>query len=82
MRDEGFLLLDTLLALLTFSVIVTVLIPALVTLQQLDKQSTEHLRFSREIYLHLLNNDSIIIDDEFFNTGAICSDYDKRICVQ
>lgn len=82
MKDEGFLLVDTLLGLLTFSIIITVLIPAMLALERLEQQSEEHLTFTRDVYLHLMNNDSLIIDDDFFSKGAICRDEHKKICLE
>ncbi len=82
LKDDGFLMIDTLLALLTFSVIVTVLVPALLSLERLDQLTSEQLAFSRDVYLHLMNNDAVIIDDQFFTGGAICRDDDKKMCFE
>lgn len=82
MKDEGFLLIDTLLALLTFSIIVTVLVPAVINLERLEQLSAEQLAFSREVYVHLMNNDVLMLDDAFFSEGVICRDADKKICLK
>lgn len=82
MKDEGFLLIDTLLALLTFSIIVTVLVPAVINLERLEQLSAEQLAFSREVYVHLMNNDGLMLDDAFFSEGVICRDADKKICLK
>lgn len=82
LKDDGFLMIDTLLAILTFSIIVTVLVPALLSLERLDQLTSEQLAFSRDVYLHLMNNDAVIIDDQFFTGGAICRDDDKKMCLE
>lgn len=82
MKNDGFLIIDTLLALLTFSIIVTVLVPALISLERLDQRSSEQLTFSRDVYLHLINNETLIIDEQFFKKGAICRDADKKMCLE
>lgn len=82
MNNDGFLLIDTLLAILTFSIIVTILVPALITLVQADKLSEQTLELKRDVYISLVSNDSILIDEQFFKEGVICRVQSYESCLE
>ncbi len=86
LNDEGFLLADSLLSLMTLLVITNVLLPALLVLVQFDSVTQSQLRFNRELYISLSgyenfedfksNNDKFLVGQ-----GEICDKTRKDLCI-
>lgn len=78
-------MLDSMLSILIFLVIVTILIPGVFMLQQIDQKSNDSLLFHRQLYLEVSKYD----DYEQFaegtkkysiKSGEICDRQDKTLC--
>ena len=82
LNNEGFLLIDTLLTILTFSIIVTILVPSMIALHQTEALTEQTLKFKRDIYITLINSEAVLFDDEFFNAGVICRHEDIEVCTE
>lgn len=80
LNDEGFMLVDTLLGLLTFTLIVALLIPAMLSLKTLDYESERKLEFHRNLYVSLTNNAHILPDESFFLEGEVCHVTTETLC--
>lgn len=82
MNNEGFLLIDTLLAILTFSIIITVLMPSMIALHKAESLSETTLQFKRDVYITLVNSEAVLFDDNFFKSGVICRDEYTKTCTE
>lgn len=80
MNDKGFMLVDTLLGLLTFTLITAILIPAMLSLKNLEKESEKQLEFHRNLYVSLSNNAHILPDASFFLEGEVCHVSTETLC--
>lgn len=59
MKDDGFLLIDSLITLKIMLIILTFLIPTILYLNKLDHSTDDHLSFVRELYIETKSNKSI-----------------------
>lgn len=71
MKNDGFLLYDSILSLLVFG-IVLMLIPAILHIQNIDSKSQQQLDFYRQLYIDSLNMDK----EEFIDFAK--NEYDKH----
>lgn len=86
MNNEGFLLFDSMLSLLIFTVIIITL-PGLMYLTNIDKMSEHHLETYRELYV-LTNKYKETQQDEYITAASIifkeagipCEERLKQIC--
>lgn len=76
MKDDGFLLIDSLIALKVMLIILTFLIPTILYLNNLDYSTDDHLSFVRELYIETKSNRSI---EEILNSKKYTITGDK-IC--
>ena len=86
LNDEGFLLVDSLLSLMTLLVITNILLPALLVLVQYDSVTQSQLKFNRELYISLSGYENFEDfkknDDKFMvGQGEICDKIKKDLCV-
>jgi type II secretory pathway pseudopilin PulG len=84
-NNNGFLMIDSMLAVLTFTILVTVLLPGALMLQQMDHKSTQLLNFHRQLYLEISRyetyEDFIKNNKQYaVNRGEICDKSDKNLC--
>ena len=84
MNNDGFLLFDSMLALLTFTFIV-LLLPGLVFISSTDQLSMEQLKVYRELYVISTQYDEpqdyIKAAEKIFNKAGIpCDERLKKIC--
>ena len=84
MNNEGFLLYDSIVALLIFTVIVLML-PGLIYISVLDGDSMTQLEFYRELYILSSRYDSpadyISSAEKLFNKAEVpCDERLKKIC--
>ncbi|MFC3418123.1 hypothetical protein ACFOLA_01210 [Salinicoccus hispanicus] len=86
MKDDGFMMLDSVLTMLVFSVILSVLVPAMIMLNQTLSDSGRLLDYSRRLYIDMLAYE----DYESFRRGSndyrieahrICDKADTKLCV-
>ncbi|WP_342386967.1 hypothetical protein [Salinicoccus bachuensis] len=77
MKDKGFMLVDSVLTMLVFSIIISILLPAVTMLEQTMAESESTLEFNRRLYLEMLAYE----DFESFrrNTSAYIV-HGSRIC--
>src|SRR5690625_6154640 len=59
LNDDGFLLMDSLLSLMTLIIITNILLPALLVLVQYDSITQSQLKFNRELYISLSASQSL-----------------------
>lgn len=86
LKDDGFLLVDSLLSLMTLTIITSILLPALLVLVQYDDVTQSQLKFNRELYISLSayeNFEDFKRDNDKFlvKQGEICDKDKKDICV-
>lgn len=84
MNNDGFLLFDSMLALLIFTFIV-LLLPGLVFISSTDQLSMEQLKMYRELYVISTQYDEpqdyIKAAEKIFNKAGIpCDERLKKIC--
>lgn len=84
MNNDGFLLFDSMLALLIFTFIV-LLLPGLVFISSTDQLSMEQLKMYRELYVISTQygepQDYIKAAEKIFNKAGIpCDERLKKIC--
>ncbi|WP_017548866.1 type II secretion system protein [Salinicoccus carnicancri] len=85
MKDEGFMMLDALLAMLIFSIIIGVLVPALMMIRTTVTLAEEKLDFSRSLYIELLNHDApdnFTHDDYILKGDSICAKKNETLCLR
>ncbi|WP_415735705.1 hypothetical protein [Lacicoccus alkaliphilus] len=86
MKDEGFLLADSLLSLMIFVMITSILLPAALLLVQYDVKTKEQLDFNRHLYIVMNGYEDF---DEFkdqskgyvISQGEICDKDEKDLCI-
>ncbi len=86
LNDDGFLLMDSLLSLLTLLIITNILLPALLVLVQYDSITQSQLKFNRELYISLSGYESFEEfkkgNDKFLvRPGEICDKIKKDLCI-
>lgn len=86
LNADGFLLVDSLLSLMTLVVITNILLPALIVLVQYDSATKSQLKFNRELYISLSAYETIKdfekASDKFIvRQGEICDSIEKDLCV-
>lgn len=86
LNDDGFLLVDSLLSLMTLTIITSILLPALLVLVQYDNVTQSQLKFNRELYISLSAYENFEdfkrVNDKFLvKQGEICDKDKKDICV-
>lgn len=84
MKDDGFMMLDAILAMLIFSIIIGVLVPALMMIRTTIIQAENKLEFSRTLYIELLSHDApedFEHDDYIRKGAAICDKDNAALCV-
>ena len=87
LRDDGFLLADSLLSLMILIIITSILLPALVFLVEYDIKSKEQLEFNRHLYIVMNGYEDF---DEFkdHNKGyvisqdEICDKDEEHLCIR
>ncbi|WP_175287043.1 type II secretion system protein [Salinicoccus roseus] len=77
MKDKGFMLVDSLLAMLIFGIIISVLMPAVMMLEQTMTESEETLEFNRRLYLEILSHEDF---EAFRRSTSSYMIHDNRIC--
>lgn len=87
LKDDGFMMIDSILTMLIFSVILTVLVPAMIMLNHTLSDSGRLLEYSRKLYIDMLAYE----DYEAFRgashgyrieTQQICDKADPKLCVR
>lgn len=86
LNNDGFLLVDSLLSLMTLLIITNILLPALLVLVQFDSTSQSQLKFNREVYISLSGYETFESfkkdNDKFLvRQGEICDKIDGSLCV-
>lgn len=86
LNDEGFLLVDSLLSLMTLVVITNILLPALLVLVQYDSVTQSQLKFNRQVYSSLSGYETFEDfkkdSDQFLvRQGEICDKNEESLCV-
>ena len=84
MKDEGFMMLDAVLAMLIFSIIIGILVPALMMIRTTLTLAEEKLDFSRSLYIELLNDDTPenFTHDDYIQKGDLmCAKENESLCL-
>lgn len=86
LNDKGFLLVDSLLSLMTLVIITNILLPALLVLVQYDDATESQLKFNRQLYITISSYETFEDfkkDDEKFlvKQGEICDKNKTDLCV-
>lgn len=86
LNDDGFLLADSLLSLMTLLVITNILLPALLVLVENDSVSQAQLKFNRELYITLSGYETFEDfkednDKYLVGKGEICDKNKNNLCV-
>lgn len=84
MKDDGFMMLDAVLAMLIFSIIIGVLVPALMMIRTTVIHAENTLDFSRSLYIELLKHDepeNFQHEDYIRKGDAICDKENTELCV-
>lgn len=71
------MLVDSVLTMLVFSIIITVLLPAVMMLEQMMAESERTLEFNRRLYLEMLGHEDF---ESFRRDTSTYIVYDSRIC--
>ncbi|HIW12229.1 MAG TPA: hypothetical protein H9891_03620 [Candidatus Salinicoccus stercoripullorum] len=85
MKDEGFMMLDAVLAMLIFSIIIGILVPALMMIRTTLTLAEEKLDFSRSLYIELLNDDTPenFTHDDYIQKGDLmCAKENESLCLR
>ncbi|SDK54731.1 hypothetical protein [Lacicoccus qingdaonensis] len=87
LNDDGFLLVDSLLSLMTLLVITNILLPAMLVLVQYDSSTQSQLKFNRELYISLSGYDNFEDfkednDNFLVGQGEICDKIKEDLCVR
>lgn len=85
MNNDGFILADSIFSVFTLTVIVTVLIPAVLMLEEMNRAGEEELGFHRQLFLELKryeDYDSFIKNTERYDVkrGEICDKRKMDLC--
>lgn len=78
-------MIDSMFSMLIFTMLVTILLPAALMLQQLDSRSEQLLTFHRQLYLEIARYETF---DAFtknnkkysVNRGEICDKSEENLC--
>lgn len=86
LNDDGFLLVDSLLSLMTLLVITNILLPALLVLVEYDSVTQSQLKFNRELYISLSGHETFEDFKKHNNKflvgqGEICDKNKNNLCV-
>lgn len=84
MKDDGFMMLDAVLAMLIFSIIIGILVPALMMIKITIIDAENKLDFSRSLYIELLKHEpseNFQHDDYIHKGDAICDRGNPELCV-
>ncbi|MCG1009022.1 hypothetical protein J4760_03025 [Salinicoccus sp. ID82-1] len=86
MKDDGFMMLDSVLTMLIFSIILSVLVPAMIMLNQTVSDSAGTLEFTRRLYIDMLayeDYESFMLGSHNYRIEAhrICDKNDAKLCV-
>lgn len=80
-------MIDSMFSMLIFTMLVTILLPASLMLQQLDNKSEQLLTFHRQLYLEIArheNFDAFLKHNQKYsvNRGEICDKTEENLCFQ
>lgn len=84
MKDDGFMMLDAVLAMLIFSIIIGILVPALMMIKTTVVHADDTLEFSRSLYIELLKHDTpedFEHADYIMKGDSICDKDNMELCV-
>ncbi|CAM3412449.1 hypothetical protein [Nosocomiicoccus ampullae] len=85
MKDDGFLLIDSLIALKVMLIILTFLIPTILYLNKLDYSTDDHLSFVRNLYIETKSNNSIeeiLSSKNYTITGDKICEVKTNMCIK
>lgn len=85
MKDDGFLLIDSLIALKVMLIILTFLIPTILYLNKLDYSTDNHLSFVRNLYIETKSNNSIeeiLSSKNYTITGDKICEAKTNMCIK
>ena len=85
MKDDGFLLIDSLIALKVMLIILTFLIPTILYLNKLDHSTDDHLSFVRELYIETKSYNSIeeiLSSKNYTITGDKIYEVKTNMCIK
>ncbi|WP_411844326.1 hypothetical protein [Salinicoccus sp. HZC-1] len=84
MKDDGFMMLDAVLAMLIFSIIIGILVPALMMIKTTVAHADNTLEFSRSLYIEILKHDApddFKHEDYIMKGDSICDKENMELCV-
>src|SRR5699024_12770929 len=85
LKDEGFMMMDAVLAMLIFSIIISILVPALMMIRTTLTLAVEQLDFSRSLYIELLNDatpENFTHDDYIQKAELMCRKESEALCLR
>ena len=85
MKDDGLLLIDSLIALKVMLIILTFLIPTILYLNKLDHSTDDHLSFVRELYIETKSYNSIeeiLSSKNYTITGDKICEVKTNMCIK
>ena len=85
MKDDGFLLIDSLIALKVMLIILTFLIPTILYLNKIDHSTDDHLSFVRELYIETKSYNSIeeiLSSKNYTITGDKICEVKTNMCIK
>ncbi|GAB3071734.1 hypothetical protein ACFOU0_07925 [Salinicoccus sesuvii] len=87
MKDDGFMMIDSVLAMLIFSIILTVLVPGMIMLNHTLSDSGRLLEYSRRLYVDMLEYEDFqsfagASHNYRIEKDRICDKNNPKLCVQ
>lgn len=86
LKDEGFLLADSMLSLIMLIIITSILLPAVIFLMQYDIKTKEQLEFNRQLFIAMsVYDDFDDFEDEnkryIIRQDEICDKEKEKLCL-
>lgn len=85
MKDDGFLLIDSVISLKIMLIITTILVPTIIHLNHVDKQADNKLEMLRRLYIEIQNSedqDDFLKNERYVIRGDEICEEAANICIK